>query len=74
VSDPPKVETGSGPESIRVLRRALVGGLLPDTYVFVGIPSDAQHMRLDKPVVGPDRRMGNDSNDHRDREFLLRQG
>jgi hypothetical protein len=27
-----RVQSGTGPETIRALRRALVGGLLPDTY------------------------------------------
>jgi hypothetical protein len=31
-----RVQTGTGPETIRALRRALVGGLLPDTYVSGG--------------------------------------
>lgn len=35
-TDTPRVQTGSGPETIRVLRRALAGGLLPDTYVSGG--------------------------------------
>jgi hypothetical protein len=33
----PRVETGTGPETIRILRRAIVGGLLPDTYVAGGL-------------------------------------
>jgi len=32
----PRVEAGSGPETIRVLRAALIDGLLPDTYVAGG--------------------------------------
>src|SRR5204863_8855514 len=31
-----RVQTGTGPETIRELRRALVAGLLPDTYVSGG--------------------------------------
>ena len=33
----PRVEIGSGPETIRVLRAALINGLLPDTYVAGGV-------------------------------------
>ena len=36
-----RVQVGSGPETIRVLKRELVGGLLPDTYVSGG---DLVHM------------------------------
>lgn len=34
--DRPRVETGSGPETIRVLHRAIRGGILPDSYVSGG--------------------------------------
>ena len=36
MTDRTPVEVGSGPETIRVLRAALIGGLLPDTYVSAG--------------------------------------
>jgi hypothetical protein len=34
--DPPQIETGSGPETIRAVRKALDGGLIPGTYVSSG--------------------------------------
>ncbi|MFI6516966.1 hypothetical protein ACIBF1_15535 [Spirillospora sp. NPDC050679] len=33
---PPRLHVGSGPETIRVLKAALAGNLLPDTYVSAG--------------------------------------
>lgn len=33
---PPRIEIGSGPETIRVLRASLIGGMVPDTYVAGG--------------------------------------
>lgn len=40
-TDRPRVEVGTGPETIRELRRSLIEGLLPDTYVAGG---DLVHM------------------------------